>query len=117
METWTSKTGEKISTTRRRQYRVTLRMDVDEMAYFLQRVEESGLSQQEFLRRCATGQPIINTDGLEKLLPELKHQGTNLNQLAHVANATGHVPAALDQALKELSDVWQQLRQQIRVIR
>ena len=56
---------------------------------------------------------ITNTDGIKELLPELKKQGANLNQLTKKLNERGYVDykQELPQLEKELKDIWQLLKQ------
>lgn len=39
-----------------------------------------------YIIQCALGKEIVQVDGLDEILPELKAQGRNLNQLTTLAN-------------------------------
>ena len=97
---------------RSRPKQIVIRMTEEEFAKVKAQVEKSGLKQQDYLIRAITNKPITNTDGLKELVPELKRVGNNLNQLSRKANA-GYVIGVeqLEQAQKELSEVWQSLKQ------
>lgn len=88
-------------------------MSEEEAEKFQRQVEKSGVSQQEYLLRCALNKPITNTDGIKELIPELKRQGTNLNQLTKKLNERGFIDykQELPQLEKELKEIWQQLKQ------
>lgn len=87
-------------------------MTEEEAEKFQNQIEKSGLSQQEYLLKCALNKPIINTDGIKELVPELKKQGNNLNQLTKKLNERGFVDYKQDlPQLKELKEIWQLLRQ------
>lgn len=87
-------------------------MTEEEAEKLQKQIEKSGLSQQEYLLKCALNKPIINTDGIKELVPELKKQGNNLNQLTKKLNERGFVDYKQDlPQLKELKEIWQLLRQ------
>ena len=44
------------------------------------------MTATDYLCVCALGKEIIQVDGLEEILSELKAQGRNLNQLTTLAN-------------------------------
>ena len=48
-------------------------------------------SQHEFFLTMIINKPIVVIDGLMEILPELKKQGTNINQIAKVLNETGQI--------------------------
>lgn len=97
---------------RKRQHQVLLRLSGEELQQLQELVKKSGMTQQEYFRRAALQQRITNTDGIRTLVPELKKIGSNLNQVARRANMG--IPATWEELLqirKELSEVWQLLRQ------
>ena len=54
---------------------------------------------------------IDDSDKLRELTYELNKIGTNINQIAHVANATGNVSAESVEQLKEMMEaIWQYQR-------
>ncbi len=50
------------------------------------RAAEAHMTATDYLCVCALGKEIIQVDGLEEILSELKAQGRNLNQLTTLAN-------------------------------
>lgn len=97
---------------RTRPKQIVIRLTEEEFAKVKAQVEKSGLKQQDYLIRAITNKTISNTDGLKELVPEIKRVGNNLNQLSRKANE-GYVIGVeqLEQAQKELSEVWQSLKQ------
>ena len=85
-------------------------MSEEEYELLKRRVKKSGMNQQEFMLRAVLDKQITNTDGIKMLLPELKRIGINLNQVAHYTNM-GLKHPLLERNQKELSELWQQLRQ------
>lgn len=117
---------------RRRNKAVTVRMNETEYADFQNRVEESGLSQQAYIISAVRGATITPSDEIavlkeiSKTFADFEKQvrglGTNVNQMAHVANGQGYLPG--EEALTRLSDqlwnmrkesekIWQSIRSSI----
>lgn len=97
---------------RTRPYSWSIRMSAQELQAVQKRVKESGLTQREFAIHAFMKIPIINNYGLHALLPEIRRIGNNLNQLARRCNQ-GNQPTYKEIAImrKELSKLWQSLRQ------
>ena len=117
---------------RRRNKAVTVRMSEAEYADFQNRVEESGLSQQAFIISAVRGATITPSDEIAVLkeisktfaefVKQIRGMGTNLNQMAHVANGQGYLPGEesllrlsdqVGNMRKEGEDVWQSIRSSI----
>lgn len=119
-------------TRRKRNKAVTVRMNDEEYAELQVKVEESGLTQQAYIISAVRGATIISSDeiavlkDISKTFAELEKQlrglATNVNQMAHVANGLGILPAEND--LKRLSvqlgnyrkdseQIWQSIRSSI----
>ena len=117
---------------RRRNQAVTVRMSEAEYADFQNRVEESGLSQQAFIISAVRGATITPSDEIAVLkeisktfaefVKQIRGMGTNLNQMAHVANGQGYLPGEesllrlsdqVGNMRKEGEDVWQSIRSSI----
>jgi uncharacterized protein (DUF1778 family) len=98
---------------RSRDIQIKFRVSEEEAEQLRKKVEQSGKSMQEYLLSCALNKPITNTDGIKELLPELKRQGANLNQLTKKLNERGFIDykQELPQLEKELKEIWQQLKQ------
>ena len=117
---------------RKRSKAVTIRMSEAEYADFQNRVEESGLSQQAFIISAVRGATITPSDEIAMMkeisktfaefVKQIHGMGTNLNQLAHVANGQGYLPGEesllrlsdqVGNMRKEGEDVWQSIRSSI----
>ncbi len=48
--------------------------------------KRAGMTVTDYLITCALGKEIVQADGLDEILSELKSQGRNLNQLTTLAN-------------------------------
>ena len=97
----------------KRPHQVTFRLTDEEISSLKKKISASGITQQEYLRRAALGKNITNTEGLKALLPEMKKQGVNLNQVAKKLNERGYVDyeSTLSSTLKEVQETWQSLKQ------
>ena len=93
------------------------RLSDSEKELFLNKVTRSGLSQQNYVKKCVLDKPVISLDRSEmhKILVELSRQGNNLNQIARVLNERSNPVLLKDiSEMKEgLDNTWQQLRQLI----
>ena len=117
---------------RRRNKAVTVRMNETEYADFQNKVKESGLSQQAYIISAVRGATITPSDEIavlkeiSKTFADFEKQvrglGTNVNQMAHIANGQGYLPG--EEALARLSDqlgnmrkeseeIWQSIRSSI----
>lgn len=97
---------------RTRAKQVVIRMSDEEYAAMKQKVEASGMKQSEYLIKCITNKNVMNTDGMKELAIQLKRVGVNLNQIAEALNGKGYYEYGLiTQNQKELSEIWQLLKQ------
>lgn len=65
---------------------VTLRMTSQTKQKIQELAAEAHMTVTDYLCICGLGKEIIQVDGLEQILSELKSQGRNLNQLTTLAN-------------------------------
>lgn len=86
---------------RQRHTHLIARCTPDEKAYAQERAKERGLTFPDYLRALATGtrplrtrqQADNHTEAVILLKAELNRIGSNINQVAKLANATGSVSA------------------------
>lgn len=92
---------------------LSFRVNEEEWELLQQKISESGKTQQDFILSCVLGKEITNTDGIKEIVPELKRQGANLNQLVKKLNERGFIDykKELPETLGEVRAVWQLLRQ------
>ena len=86
---------------------LSFRVSEEEWELLQQKIAESGMNQQQYILSCVFGKAIINTDGLKAVVPELKQQGANLNQIGQKLSVT----------LNDLSSVWQSLGAALQTVR
>jgi len=98
---------------KKRNVQVNFRMTEEEFEVLREKVEQSGMSQREFLCRCALDKVILNVDSLKVIVPEMKKQGSNLNQIAKRLNERKFVDYNndLSSCLQEVEETWQSLKQ------
>ena len=70
---------------------LSFRVSEEEWELLQQKISESGMNQQRYILSCVLGKEIVNTDGIKEIVPELKRQGTNLNQIAKRLNERGYI--------------------------
>ena len=97
---------------RKRNHAVYIRMTNDEYNQLQSKVKQSGLSMQSFIINAALESRVTTLDELnilheyskcfEDIDRQLRGIGTNVNQLAHVANGQGALPSAIK--LAEISN-------------
>ena len=100
--------------TRKREHRMTVRLNGDEYTKVLSKIERSGLSKQEYILSSILNKKIqerLNVDYF-KLINEVNHVGTNLNLIARKLNGNESIlkdeifknQLLLNQVLKNLND-------------
>ena len=114
---------------RSRKNAITIRMNDKEYEAVKNKIGESTLSQQSFIINAILGATIVSSDEIdilkecqksfESLERQLRGFATNINQLAHIANAYGNIPslAQLERILTETKSyreenekIWQSIR-------
>lgn len=100
--------------TRKREHRMTVRLNGDEYTKVLSKIERSGSSKQEYILSSILNKKIqerLNVDYF-KLINEVNHVGTNLNQIVRKLNGNESIlkdeifknQLLLNQVLKNLND-------------
>ncbi len=120
---------------RKRNHSIYIRMTDDEYERLMNRIESTGKTQQAYILDAALNSEITSDETIEKLKlihvafadidKQLRGIGTNINQMAHVANGKGELPAAetmvrmsedIRKIRNEVMDKWQQLRLSINLL-
>ena len=95
---------------------ITIRVTTHTKERIRAKAQELGLTVTDYLCLCGLGKEIVQVDGLDKVLSELKAQGRNLNQLTTLANM-GKVTILRGDALADkYGEVCEQLRQLLREV-
>ena len=117
---------------RKRNRAITIRLSEDEFERLQDKVKQSGQTLQKYVLEATLKGKITSADEVtemrekNKMLADIDKQlrgmGTNLNQMAHVANGYGEIPTAeklvqiaaqVSQIKKEVSEQWLLTRQSI----
>lgn len=103
---------------KKRKHQITFRLNDEEQSSLRMKIASSGCNQQEYLRRVALGKEVLNTEGIKTILPEMKRQGNNLNQIAKKLNQGQYVDynEEFSPTMKEVGATWQSLRQSLRTL-
>lgn len=117
---------------RKRNIPVYVRLSADEYRKLMEKVEESGQTIQSYIIHTALEGRVSSSEEvqeirrknqlLEDIDKQLRGMGTNLNQMAHVANGQGRIPSAeklvtisneVNQIRSEVNEEWLLTRQSI----
>lgn len=75
--------------------------------------KESSLTMTAVITKLIMGYQIqpFKTEELLRIYKELNHIGTNINQIAHIANSERHISNdKINEAAKLMNDIWQCVR-------
>ena len=111
---------------------VSIRYSDEEYKVLQERIKESGQTKSAYIINATLNGKVSSADDVQemkeqsKLLldidKQLRGMGTNLNQMAHVANGKGIIPSAdklkeiereVVDVKREVDDIWQSTRQAI----
>lgn len=111
---------------------VSIRYSDEEYMVLQEKIKESGQTKSAYIINATLNGKVSSADDVQemkeqsKLLSDIYKQlrgmGTNLNQMAHVANGKGIIPSAdklieIERVVvavkKEVDDIWQSTRQSI----
>ena len=111
---------------------VSIRYSDEEYKVLQEKIKESGQTKSAYIINATLNGKVSSADDVQemkeqsKLLSDIYKQlrgmGTNLNQMAHVANGKGIIPSAdklkeierkVVAVKKEVDDIWQSTRQSI----
>ena len=79
--------------TRKRNHRMTCRLNDEEYERVLAKISKSGLSKQEYILSSILNKKITEKLDLDyyKLINEINHVGNNLNQISRILNSKNPV--------------------------
>lgn len=89
---------------RSRNKQIVLRLSDEEYQKYMEQVEKSKLTQNEFFVRCISKKKIIVVEGLKETLTELKKIGVNINQISK--NLNSGIFQSADKELKEVKEIF-----------
>lgn len=103
--------------TRKKNIQFLIRTDEHSANTIRQKINSSGLSQQDYLLKAALGVEVMDPTPIRELLIEYKRQGNNLNQIARAMNSRNSMSQELlpliNALMEERDLVWQLLKQSI----
>lgn len=88
---------------------ITARMTPQTKAEIQHRAKQAGMTVTDYLVTCALGKEIIQVNGLDEILSELKAQGRNLNQLTTLANMGRIQFLRSDELIDRYADLYQRM--------
>lgn len=100
----------------KRQKQLTVRFTDEEYAALKGKADIAGMKMEPFVRQLVEGCTIKPRppDSYVRLSQQVAAVGNNLNQLAHIANATGKVSDhSLQQAQQLMEEIWELLAENI----
>ena len=117
---------------RKRNRTITIRMSDEEYKFFQGRLSQTGQTQQSYILNAIRGATIASLEEVKELkklnkafadmMRQLRGLATNVNQMAHIANATGELPVVatlekfgknIEKFRKEEEKRWLSIRQLI----
>lgn len=90
-----------------------VRLNAEEYAHLNKQAKESGLSGEALIRSLIMGIDIkpLPADQLNEIRRQLSSIGNNINQIARVANGTGHIDKEDIDAIKTMqAQIWRQVK-------
>ena len=96
---------------------VTARMAPEVKLQLQARARDANMTLTNYLIICGLGQEIVQVDGLDNLLSELKAQGRNLNQLTTLANMGRLTVLRGDDLVQEYTKLCDALNTLVREVR
>lgn len=90
-----------------------IRLSTEEYAHLKKQSKLSGLSGEALIRSLIMGTDIkpIPVDQIGEIRRQLSSVGNNINQIARVANGTGHIDKEDIDAIKTMqTQIWRQVK-------
>lgn len=88
---------------------ITARMTPQTKVEIQHRAKQAGMTVTDYLVTCALDKEIIQVNGLDEILSELKAQGRNLNQLTTLANMGRIQFLRSDELIDRYADLYQRM--------
>jgi chemotaxis protein histidine kinase CheA len=86
---------------------VMVRLTENEFITLEKKINESGMSKQEYLKRAALNKKIVKIDGIDNLANQVRMIGININQIARIANENKDISKEqLKKAIEQVKKVW-----------
>lgn len=102
---------------RERTIQLKFRCTEEEAEQIRKKIKKSGCTMQDYLLQASLKSKVdvLDNSVLLAFMPEIKRIGNNINQIAKRCNEGGALARAeeVEQIQKELSEVWQLLRQSV----
>ena len=89
----------------------SIRISEQDLETIRRKAAQAHMSQSDYVTACCLGKRIVILDGLKEILRQQKDIGNNLNQLAHIANASGKVSNTdLLTAKQIMEQIWRYIK-------
>jgi hypothetical protein len=88
---------------------ITARLTTSEKTAIQKRAQKARMTVTAYLVQCGLSKQIIQVDGLQEVLSELKAQGRNINQLAVLANMGRISDFRVDDLINEYRKIYSSL--------
>ena len=95
---------------------ITLRVTPRTKKTIQELAQSAGLTVTDYLCYSGLGKEIVQVEGLEQVLSELKAQGRNLNQLTTLANMGRVTVLKVDALAENYGKIYEQLRELLREV-
>lgn len=89
---------------------ITARMTPTDKREIVKQAKKAKMTVTEYLTTCSLGKEIVEINGLEEVLSELKAQGRNLNQLTTLANMGKIKTVHCDDMINAYNDLCEQVK-------
>lgn len=96
---------------------ITAKLTPSEKSAIQKRARKAGMTVTAYLAQCGLGKKIVQVDGLQEVLSELKAQGRNINQLAVLANMGRISSLQIEDLLNAYTKVYSALEKIAREVR
>ena len=95
----------------------SFRLSPEEDKMLKEKCKEQNISKSKFIKNCIIGKQVdyVLRKSILDILYELRKIGTNINQIAHIANSTNQImDNKYETNYKELMTIIEELREKLR---